>query len=568
MIPTIKDSENSHTYELETFPNHFEAPQQHNSLESSRQLSLVHEAEFEDSKYESKVNTEENKSALKSTTKIFMPNDEKHSKSIDGSEAYVDYNFENKSEEKPEEEIPKENNSHFSPLEMKPNEQKSEELSIDLEEENHGLKLRQEPSLKKYKSLIFPDDNFKQNWEIVLAIMILYSCLWVPYDMAFIDGEPVSTLILDGLSDFVFFIDILVNFNSAFYDSQDVLIFKRSKIATTYIKFWFWLDLVSALPFSFIFENQNYGNGLKFQKLIKLTRFLRIFKMIKERNRILKYLNNLLKITSGGAENILGPVIVMTCFCHVSACFYYMLCDAENLPDTWISLYIDKGDNDKYLTSFYWVTQTVVTTGYGDVPCITSFERMFSICLMFIGVMVYSFCVGSLSNFLIYLEEQNEAFNEKLVTLYSMKHRYNLDFFLVKRIERFLRYGKKTQIREEQKDFVLELPKNLKIELSAIIYKNLIDGVEFFTNKPKRFMAFVCPYLKSIKFKAGDIVVDEGDRANEIYFLKTGGVAIVLKQYENFKFMKVSEGYYFGEVTFKSLFKRILLFYHFYKFHF
>jgi len=81
-------------------------------------------------------------------------------------------------------------------------------------------------------------------------------------------------------------------------------------------------------------------------------------------------------------------------------------------------------------------------------------------------------------------------------------------------------------------------------------------------------MAFVCPYLKSIKFKAGDIVVDEGDRANEIYFLKTGGVAIVLKQYENFKFMKVSEGYYFGEVTFKSLFKRILLFYHFYKFHF
>ena len=227
---------------------------------------------------------------------------------------------------------------------------------------------------------------------------------------------------------------------------------------------------------------------------------------------------------------------------------------AEDLPDTWIVNYHDSPDNEKYLASFYWVTQTVVTTGYGDVPCITTLERLFAICLMFIGVLVYSFSVGSLSNFLITLDEQNEAFNEKLMSLYSMKHRYSLDFFLCKRIERFLRYGKKIQIREEQKSFVLELPKNLKIELSAIIYKNLIDGVEFFTNKPKRFMAFVCPYLKSIKFKKDDIVADEGDRANEIYFLKSGSVALVLKQYDNFKFMKIAQGNYFGEVIFGIFF--------------
>ena len=63
-------------------------------------------------------------------------------------------------------------------------------------------------------------------------------------------------------------------------------------------------------------------------------------------------------------------------------------------------------------------------------------------------------------------------------------------------------------------------------------------------------MAFVCPYLKSIKFKKDDIVTDEGDRANEIYFLKSGNVALILKQYDNFKFMKIAQGNYFGDVIF------------------
>ena len=544
-------------------------PRRYSFKSDSRQLSLVHEVDYEESKNE---NDSPGKSHIKSSPKESCVKSSENNEKImrqsqkaseKSSENFVDYDFERKSEEEkaPEENDnpPKETDSHFSPLvELQGKDKKSEESDSgdldDLEEENHALKLREEPSYKDHKTLIFPDDTFKEQWEMILAVMILYSCLWVPYYMAFVDQEGLPTVIMDGFSDLIFLVDVVVNFNSAFFDDQDVLIVERPQIALAYLRLWFWLDLTSALPFSLITQFAGSNKSLKFQKLIKLTRFLRIFKMIKERNRILKYLNSLLKITAGGAENILGPIVVMACFCHVCACFYYMMVLAEDLPDTWIVNYHDSPDNEKYLASFYWVTQTVVTTGYGDVPCITTLERLFAICLMFIGVLVYSFSVGSLSNFLITLDEQNEAFNEKLMSLYSMKHRYSLDFFLCKRIERFLRYGKKIQIREEQKSFVLELPKNLKIELSAIIYKNLIDGVEFFTNKPKRFMAFVCPYLKSIKFKKDDIVADEGDRANEIYFLKSGSVALVLKQYDNFKFMKIAQGNYFGEVIFGIFF--------------
>ena len=546
---------------------------QSSSNNLNKELSEVREEEYDDSKcvsqnkdrFESKsksCDTPLDLSELKSSENVDdynVINFENHKENNENNEE--DYKQNNETNELTHENEKKignsEDNSHFSPLvdhkENKADIEESEDSkSAELDEENQAMKLRQEPAYKKYKWLIFPDDTFKEKWEIVVAIMVLYACLWVPYFMAFSDSIEQRPLILavDALFDFIFLIDVVINFNTAYYDAQDVLIVNRSKIATEYLKFWFWLDIISALPFSFIIAYVNTDKNLRFQKLIKLSRFIRIFKMIKEKNRILKYLNEVLKISTSGAENILGPVVFMAIFVHVSACLYYMISLAENDPDNWLNNYADNDDSEKYLTAFYWVTQTVVTTGYGDVPCSTTYEKLFAIVIMFVGVLVYSFCVGSLSNYLINLDERNDVFNGLLVTLYSMKHYYNLDFFLCKRIERFLRFGKKIQIQEEQKDFLMDLPKNLKIELSAIIYKNYIDGVEFFKDKPRRFMAFICPYLKTNKFSKGDYICEEGDRANEIYFIKSGKVAIVLKGFGNFKFMSIMQGFYFGEVLF------------------
>lgn len=238
--------------------------------------------------------------------------------------------------------------------------------------------------------------------------------------------------------------------------------------------------------------------------------------------------------------------------------FYFLLSSSEGVRENWLSA-VNDDPGEQYLVAFYWVTQTVVTTGYGDIPCKTTYEKMFAIMLMFIGVLIYSYCLGSITNFIINLDETNEAFNQKLVTLYSMKHYYNLDFLLCKRIERFLRYGKKQEVHEQEKDFLLNLPKNLKIELSAIVYKNLVSGIEFFKNKPRRFMAFICPYLKMIKLNKYDYVTDIGDQANEIYFIKKGEVFLVIKKHDNFKVLKIAEGNYFGEVSYTYFLYKLIL---------
>ena len=48
-----------------------------------------------------------------------------------------------------------------------------------------------------------------------------------------------------------FVLDILLNFNTAFYE-KGFIVTNRFKIAINYLKLWFWLDLISTIPYDVI----------------------------------------------------------------------------------------------------------------------------------------------------------------------------------------------------------------------------------------------------------------------------------------------------------------------------
>ena len=85
-----------------------------------------------------------------------------------------------------------------------------------------------------------------------MSVLIVGSSIYTPYRIAFLDGQSGVILWLEALFDLFFLVDIALTFFSAYYNSEDVLIERKSQIAWNYLKFWFILDLASAVPISLI----------------------------------------------------------------------------------------------------------------------------------------------------------------------------------------------------------------------------------------------------------------------------------------------------------------------------
>ena len=75
----------------------------------------------------------------------------------------------------------------------------------------------------------------------------------IPYRLAFVkfeDDEYDSTFeIFDICIDSFFGVDIILNFFTAYTDKDEVEYDGICQIAKNYLKFWFWLDLLSIFPF-------------------------------------------------------------------------------------------------------------------------------------------------------------------------------------------------------------------------------------------------------------------------------------------------------------------------------
>lgn len=70
-------------------------------------------------------------------------------------------------------------------------------------------------------------------------------------------------------------------------------------------------------------------------RLVKMLRLFRMLKIVKERHKIAKYLNEILKIKMG-LERIFFFAMVCGLLCHIVACFWVMLAQIEDSPDGWI----------------------------------------------------------------------------------------------------------------------------------------------------------------------------------------------------------------------------------------
>ena len=83
-----------------------------------------------------------------------------------------------------------------------------------------------------------------------MLMLLLIVSLIVPVRLAFVEQDSTSWFVFYTITDVFFLCDLILTFFTSVPDDKRVYeITNKRIIANKYLKGWFWIDLISILPF-------------------------------------------------------------------------------------------------------------------------------------------------------------------------------------------------------------------------------------------------------------------------------------------------------------------------------
>ena len=415
------------------------------------------------------------------------------------------------------------------------------------------------PENENDQFLIYPDDSFLDYWNSLMILLLLYTATVIPYRLILTEPDEEGYIIWDTIADCLFFIDILINCLLSYYDSDGNLVKNKKLIIKNYLMTWFIIDISSCIPLQLIFQtDKNYSKVLRIgrlprlYRLIKMAKLIRMIKMIKSRSQVLKYIGEILKVNAG-VERFIWFLITFMLLIHVLSCLwifigvFYM----DDNFNNWITQTgnADLSNGELYVTGLYWCVTTLATVGYGDIRPYNTAERLFTTIVMVIGIFIYSYIIGSLTNLISNADSRKAKLTKKLEILDNLTQEYGFNQNFYKKLSAALE-SQHLNDNEEINDLFEDIPSHLKTQLLILIHQNMLQGNHFFAGKPPFFVAFVGPLLRPMRFEQNEYVYRETDYAKEMYFIVKGELDMVFNIPETddeIAFNQLPVNYYFGE---------------------
>ena len=280
------------------------------------------------------------------------------------------------------------------------------------------------------------DCNFLKSWDMVTAVMLLFTAVVTPFELGFMQTnvESLRGLILffvNRFVDLVFFIDIVIQMNTSTVDDKGRVIYNRPGIFKAYLQRWLLIDLVSIFPFELtLVILTGFKNPSDDQQKLKAVRFLRLLRLLKllrvlRSSRIFERWQS--RVTINYAYLNLQKYLVVTVLtAHWLGCVLFLThqllepdcTDTEIATDrcTFLYTYMDDGryvDDDmwqKYSLGMYFSFGELMGTPYGDIFPVRWEERIFFISAKLISGFVNAYLVGGMVSAISSLNAKNESF--------------------------------------------------------------------------------------------------------------------------------------------------------------
>jgi CRP-like cAMP-binding protein len=392
--------------------------------------------------------------------------------------------------------------------------------------------------------IINPSGTYRMAWDAFVGSLVFYTSLIVPVEIAFAGDAFDQTGAIGYLIDGFFFIDIILNFRTAIRSSVDenAIIIAPQAIAERYLRSWFVVDFISAIPFDAILsrivgENSaSFGSLLKIFRAVRLLRLMRIFKF----QFYVQQLEAMFGIPPA-IFNLLRLLVEVYMFVHWVSCLWWGITSVmthhpwytKSGPDGffWGSLVgPDAKISAKYLVSTYFTFASITTTGYGDIHPIHPLERLLCIFLVLAGASIFTYMIARLSQILSTLSSHSFSSGEKIATIREfLKERQAPKSLRGRIVDHFTRQFKDSSSYDIT-TIVDRLPQYLGNKILFNIYEKFILKISFFKYiKKQSVQLYLFRLLRPVYYEANHYLFKEGEEAVELIFIISGTVRMFRK---------------------------------------
>ncbi|CAG2111451.1 unnamed protein product, partial [Medioppia subpectinata] len=386
---------------------------------------------------------------------------------------------------------------------------------------------------------------FKAIWDWVILCLTFYTAIMVPYNVAFKNktSEDVTLLVLDSIVDVIFFIDIVLNFHTTFVGPGGEVVSDPKIIRMNYLRSWFIIDLLSCLPYDIFnaFDHSDNGIGSLFSAL-KVVRLLRLGRVVRKLDRYLEY----------GA----AMLILLLCFymlvAHWLACIWYSIgrSDSENnLTYSWLwklgnvtqipfhfrpnnssqRIELEGGPERQtmYITSLYFTMTCMTSVGFGNVAPETDNEKVFTICMMVIGALLYATIFGHVTTIIQQMTSATAKYHDMLNNVREFMKLHELPKALSERVMDYVVSTWAMSKGIDTKKVLSYCPKDMTADICVHLNRKVFNEHPAFRLASDGCLRAMAMYFSMDHSAPGDLLYHVGESIDSLCFVISGSLEVI-----------------------------------------